>query len=100
MGDSGKNFRIERRAYPVGPYMILRQATEVNGTISFVFYIKVDNDPGSKPIPVQSRDYIASSVGPGCHVRPHTEDEIVFGASLELCSLYSSSFKICLCWNL
>merc|ERR1711884_857164 len=57
--DSGKNFRIERRAYPVGPYMILRQATEVNGTISFVFYIKVDNDPGSKPIPVQSRDYTA-----------------------------------------
>merc|ERR1711963_1307487 len=31
------------------------QATEVNGTISFVFYIKVDNDPGSKPIPVRSR---------------------------------------------
>merc|ERR1711963_973077 len=57
--ESGKNFRIERRAYPVGPYMILRQATEVNGTISFVFYIKVDNDPGSKPIPVQSRDYTA-----------------------------------------
>jgi len=57
--DSGKNFRIERRAYPVGPYMILRQATEVNGKISFVFYIKVDNDPGSKPIPVQSRDYTA-----------------------------------------
>merc|ERR1712156_927086 len=26
---------------------------------SFVFYIKVDNDPGSKPIPVQSRDYTA-----------------------------------------
>jgi muconolactone delta-isomerase len=57
--DSGKCFRIERRAYPVGPYMFLRQATEVAGKISFVFYVKVDNDPGSKPIPVQSRDYTA-----------------------------------------
>nr|AAV35378.1 luciferase [Alexandrium tamarense] len=57
--DSGKCFRIERRAYPVGPYMFLRQSTEVAGKISFVFYVKVDNDPGSKPIPVQSRDYTA-----------------------------------------
>merc|ERR1711963_1090008 len=57
--DSGKCFRIERRAYPVGPYMFLRQATEAAGKISFVFYVKVDNDPGSKPIPVQSRDYTA-----------------------------------------
>jgi len=37
---------------PVRPYMILRQATEVNGKISFVFYVKVDNDPGSERIPV------------------------------------------------
>jgi len=57
--DSGKCFRIERRAYPVGPYMFLRQATEVNKKISFVFYVKVDNDPGSKPIPVQSRCFTA-----------------------------------------
>merc|ERR1711963_1272807 len=57
--DSGKCFRIERRAYPVGPYMFLRQATEVGGKLSFVFYIKVSNDPESKPIPVQSRDYTA-----------------------------------------
>merc|ERR1712242_37901 len=57
--ESGKCFRIERRAFPVGPYMILRQATEVNGKASFVFYVKVSNDPGSKPIPVQSRDYTA-----------------------------------------
>merc|ERR1712127_201358 len=57
--DSGKCFRIERRAYPVGPYMFLRQSTEVADKISFVFYVKVDNDPGSKPIPVQSRDYTA-----------------------------------------
>merc|ERR1712038_1471482 len=57
--NSGKCFRIERRAYPVGPYMVLRQSTEVAGKISFVFYVKVDNDPGSKPIPVQSRCYTA-----------------------------------------
>jgi len=57
--DSGKCFRIERRAYPVGPLMVLRQSTEVNKKISFVFYVKVDNDPGSKPIPVQSRCYTA-----------------------------------------
>ena len=35
--DSGKCFRIERRAYPVGPYMMLRQTTEVAGKLSFVF---------------------------------------------------------------
>jgi len=57
--ESGRCFRIERRAFPAGPYMFLRQATEVNGKISFVFYVKVDNDPGSSPIPVQSRDYTA-----------------------------------------
>merc|ERR1712045_176089 len=57
--DSGRCFRIERRAFPVGPYMFLRQTTEVNGKLSFVFYVKVDTDPGSKPIPVQSRDYTA-----------------------------------------
>jgi len=57
--ESGKCFRIERRAYPVGPYMFLRQATEINGKVSFVFYVKVTNDPGSKPIPLQSRDYTA-----------------------------------------
>merc|ERR1712125_34352 len=33
--------------------------TEVNKKIAFVFYVKVDNDPGSKPIPVQSRCYTA-----------------------------------------
>merc|ERR1711992_236633 len=57
--ESGRCFRIERRAYPVGPYMFLRQSTEVNGKVSFVFYVKVSNDPGSKPIPLQSRDYTA-----------------------------------------
>ena len=56
---SGKCFRIERRAYPVGPYMFLRQATEVSGKISFVFYLKVSDDPESQIIPVQSRDYTA-----------------------------------------
>jgi len=56
---SGRNFRIERRAFPRGGYMFLRQATEVNGKISFVFYVKVDDDPGSAPIPLQSRDYTA-----------------------------------------
>ena len=55
--DSGRCFRIERRAFPVGPCMFLRQATEVNCNISFVFYVKVSCDPGSKPIPVQSPDY-------------------------------------------
>jgi len=57
--ESGRCFRIERRAFPAGKYMFLRQATEVDGNISFVFYVKVSNDPGSKPIPVQSRDYTA-----------------------------------------
>nr|O77206.1 RecName: Full=Dinoflagellate luciferase [Lingulodinium polyedra]AAC36472.1 luciferase [Lingulodinium polyedra] len=57
--ESGHCFRIERRAFPCGPYMFLRQATEVGGKISYVFYVKVSNDPGSKPIPLQSRDYTA-----------------------------------------
>merc|ERR1712088_540966 len=54
--ESGKCFRIERRAFPAGPYTFLRQATEVNGTISFVLYVKVDNDPGSQPIPCTAKD--------------------------------------------
>merc|ERR1712241_1505589 len=62
--ESGKCFRIERRAFPAGPYPFLRQATEVNGKISFVLYVKVDNDPGSQPIPIQSRDYTALA---GCN---------------------------------
>ena len=37
--DPGRCFRIERRAFPIGPCMLLRQATEVKGKISFVFYI-------------------------------------------------------------
>merc|ERR1712151_909412 len=45
--------------FPAGPYTFLRQSTEVAGKISFVLYVKVSNDPGSKPIPVQSRDYTA-----------------------------------------
>merc|ERR1719158_55721 len=57
--ESGRCFRIERRAFPVGPYTFMRQSTEVNGKISFVLYVKVSNDPESKPIPVQSRDYTA-----------------------------------------
>merc|ERR1719220_1006181 len=57
--DSGRCFRIERRAFERNGYMILRQATEVGGKISFVFYIKVNQDPESQPIPVQSRDYTA-----------------------------------------
>merc|ERR1719204_1838675 len=57
--ESGRCFRIERRAFQAGPYMFLRQATEVNGKISFVFYVLCDKDPGSAPIPVQSRDYTA-----------------------------------------
>ena len=40
LGDGlGRCFRTERRAFPVGPCMLLRQATEVKGNISFVFYI-------------------------------------------------------------
>merc|ERR1719189_915853 len=57
--DSGRCFRIERRAFERNGYMYLRQATEVNGKLSFVFYIKVNQDPESQPIPVQSRDYTA-----------------------------------------
>jgi len=54
--ESGRCFRIERRVFPEGPYTFLRQATEINGKVSFIFYVKVSNDPGSKPIPPQSRD--------------------------------------------
>jgi len=57
--ESGKCFRIERRAFPAGPYTFMRQSTEVGGKISFVMYVKVSNDPESKPIPLQSRDYTA-----------------------------------------
>merc|ERR1712086_1057796 len=57
--DSGKCFRIERRAFPAGPYTFMRQSTEVAGKISFVLYVKVSNDPESAPIPVQSRDFTA-----------------------------------------
>ena len=57
--DTGKCFRIERRAFPAGPYTFMRQSTEVAGMISFVHYVKVSNDPESAPIPVQSRDFTA-----------------------------------------
>jgi len=57
--DSGKCFRIERRAFQRNGLMILRQATEVAGKISFVLYLKVSDDPEIQPIPVQSRDYTA-----------------------------------------
>jgi len=57
--ESGKCFRIERRAFPAGPYTFMRQSTEIGGKISFVMYVKVSNDPESKPIPLQSRDYTA-----------------------------------------
>merc|ERR1712242_315824 len=57
--ESGKCFRIERRAFPAGPYTFMRQSTEVGGKVSFVLYVKVSNDPESKPIPLQSRDYTA-----------------------------------------
>jgi len=54
--ESGHCFRIERRIFPAGPYTFLRQATEISGKVSFIFYVKVSNDPGFKPIPLQSRD--------------------------------------------
>ena len=57
--DSGKCFRIERRAFQRNGLMFLRQATEVAGKISFVFYVKVSDDPESQIIPVQSRCYTA-----------------------------------------
>merc|ERR1739838_376553 len=57
--DSGKCFRIERRAFERNGLMIMRQTTEFDGKISFVFYVKVSNDPESQPIPLQSRDYTA-----------------------------------------
>merc|ERR1712032_307956 len=40
-------------------FTFLRQATEVAGKVSFIFYVKVSNDPESAPIPLQSRDYTA-----------------------------------------
>merc|ERR1711933_414977 len=57
--NSGKCFRLERRAFQAGAFTFLRQATEVAGKVSFIFYVKVSNDPESAPIPVQSRDYTA-----------------------------------------
>ena len=39
--------------------MIMRQSTEFDGKISFVFYVKVSNDPESQLTPLQSRDYTA-----------------------------------------
>ena len=57
--DSGKCFRIERRAFERNGLTILRQATEVHGKIAFVFYVKVSQDPESVIIPLQSRDYRA-----------------------------------------
>merc|ERR1719414_2647349 len=57
--ETGKCFRIERRAFERNGFMFLRQATEVAGKISFVFYVKVSNDPESQIIPVQSRDFTA-----------------------------------------
>ena len=50
--DSGRCFRIERRAFERNGYMILRQTTEVGGQLSFVSNVKVSNDPESQPIPV------------------------------------------------
>jgi hypothetical protein len=57
--NSGKCFRLERRAFQAGAFTFLRQATEVAGKVSFIFYVKVSNDPESAPIPLQSRDYTA-----------------------------------------
>ena len=37
--------------------MILRQAAEIDGLLSFAFYIKVSSDSESPPSPVQSHDY-------------------------------------------
>jgi len=62
--NSGKCFRLERRAFQAGAFTFLRQATEVAGKVSFIFYVKVSNDPESAPIPVQSRDYTALA---GCN---------------------------------
>merc|ERR1711884_676885 len=53
--ESGKCFRIERRAFQAGPYTFLRQSTEVAGKISFVLYVKVCNDLG-KPYPCTAKD--------------------------------------------
>merc|ERR1712127_266226 len=57
--ESGKCFRIERRAFQRNGVMIMRQATEVAGKVSFVFYVKVSDDPESQRIPLQSRDFTA-----------------------------------------
>ena len=57
--DSGKCFRIERRAFERDGLMVLRQATEVNAKIAFIFYMKVSHDHEAQIIPLQSRDYTA-----------------------------------------
>eukprot|EP00413_Alexandrium_margalefii_P048922 CAMPEP_0204608552 /NCGR_PEP_ID=MMETSP0661-20131031/60384_1 /ASSEMBLY_ACC=CAM_ASM_000606 /TAXON_ID=109239 /ORGANISM="Alexandrium margalefi, Strain AMGDE01CS-322" /LENGTH=136 /DNA_ID=CAMNT_0051620085 /DNA_START=1 /DNA_END=411 /DNA_ORIENTATION=- len=57
--DSGRCFRIERRIFVRNGLMMMRQITEMNGALSFIFHVKVSMDPGYHPIPVQSRDHTA-----------------------------------------
>ena len=49
--DSGNCIRIERRAFQRNGLMIPSQATEVNGKISFVFYVRVSDGPESQILP-------------------------------------------------
>ena len=50
---SGKRFRLERRAFSAAPYTFHRQANELNGKCSLIFYGDVLNDPEPPPIPVK-----------------------------------------------
>lgn len=55
--NSGLCFRIERRLIKKGKYTFLRQANEFMGRKSFVFFVRVNEDSGSTPAKLQSRDY-------------------------------------------
>ena len=49
---SGKCFRLERRAFERDGLMVVRQATEVNAKIAFIFYVKVSHDHESQTTPL------------------------------------------------
>lgn len=55
--EKGLCFRIERRLVKAGKYTFLRQSNEFMGRVMNTFFVRVDEDSGSTPAPVVSRDY-------------------------------------------
>merc|ERR1712051_1158417 len=54
-----RNARGSRATISMSLWCRVAICSEIGGKISFVMYCKVSNDPESKPIPLQSRDYTA-----------------------------------------